>query len=121
MYVLLLVLENSFGDTLEIQSERIGFREVEVRNQAIYVNGKQIKFNGMNRHEHHPSTGRYNSEEVMIQDLRLMKQFNINSVRTSHYPPDPAFLDLADEIGMYIIDETGDEAHANTHLSELPE
>lgn len=120
LYTLLLTLEDEFGDTLAVQSQRIGFREVEVKNRAIYVNGKQIKFNGVNRHEHHPETGRFNSEETMIEDLRLMKQFNINAVRTSHYPPDPAFLDLADEIGIYVIDETGDEAHANTQLSENP-
>ncbi|UCF39078.1 MAG: glycoside hydrolase family 2, partial [Acidobacteriota bacterium] len=121
LYRLLFHLEEQ-GEAIptEFVTGRIGFRTVAIRDQAILVNGVPVKFNGVNRHEHDPVTGRFNSRERMIQDLRIMKQFNINLVRTSHYPPDPVFLDLADEYGIYIVDEVNDEAHANPQLSEDP-
>jgi len=109
------------GKVVEVLRTRTGFREVEVRDQAVYVNGMPIKFNGVNSHVHHPDTGRTMDVETMRRDLTLMKQFNINCVRTSHYPPNVEYLDLADELGMYIVDETGDEAHATIYLSERPE
>jgi len=120
LYRLILELAGPTGDVHEVLSEKIGFREVEVEDQAILVNGVAIKFNGVNRHEHDPRLGRVTTTERMEQDLRLMKQFNINLVRTSHYPPDPEFLELADRYGMYVVDEVGDEAHAFPHLSGEP-
>ena len=99
----------------------MGFREVEVIDQAICVNGVAIKFNGVNSHMLHPETGHAMDVETMRKDLHLMKQFNINCVRTSHYPPNVEYLDLADELGIYVVDETGDEAHAYTYISDDPE
>ena len=113
-----LVVELLDGDEiLEVISSRVGFREVEVKDQAIYVNGAAIKFNGVNSHMMHPETGHAMDVETMKKDLYLMKQFNINCVRTSHYPPNVEYLDLADELGIYIVDETGDEAHAYIEIS----
>ncbi len=117
-----LVMELMDGeDVLELISTRVGFREVEVIDQAIYINGVAIKFNGVNSHMLHPETGHTMDVETIRKDFYLMKQFNINCVRTSHYPPNIEYLDLADELGIYIVDETGDEAHAYTELSHDPE
>lgn len=99
----------------------VGFREIEYRNSALFINGREVKLNAVNSHMQHPELGHAMNRETMVQDLILMKQFNINCVRTSHYPPEPAYLYLADKYGMYIIDETGDEAHGTTWISGLPE
>ncbi len=120
LYTLTLALVGVDGKVTEVVSSRIGFREVEVRNQAIYINGVAVKLNGVNSHMQHPKTGHAMDVETMRRDLTIMKQFNINCVRTSHYPPNPEYLELADELGMYIIDETGDEAHATEYLSGQP-
>jgi beta-galactosidase len=108
------------AEVLEVLSTRVGFREVEVINQAICINGVPVKFNGVNSHMLHPETGHTMDMETMKQDLFLMKRFNINCVRTSHYPPNVEYLDLADQLGIYVVDETGDEAHAYTYISEDP-
>jgi beta-galactosidase len=121
LYMLILELMDSSGEVVELLGSQVGFREVEIGDQAVLINGVPVKFNGVNSHVHHPVTGRTMDVETMRQDLILMKQFNINSVRTSHYPPNVEYLDLADKLGMYIVDETGDEAHSTTFLSELPE
>ena len=94
--------------------------KLEVIDQAIYVNGVPVKFNGVNSHMQHPETGHTMDVETMRKDLCLMKQFNINCVRTCHYPPNVEYIELADELGMYIVDETGDEAHAYTFISHDP-
>ncbi|HPG41735.1 MAG TPA: glycoside hydrolase family 2 TIM barrel-domain containing protein [bacterium] len=120
LYSVILELLDTAGNVTETLSGRTGFRKVEVKNRAITINGVAVKFNGVNSHVHHPVTGRTMDIETMRQDLILMKQFNINCVRTSHYPPNNEYLDLADELGMYIVDETGDEAHATEYLSEDP-
>ncbi|MBA2950546.1 glycoside hydrolase family 2 TIM barrel-domain containing protein [Streptomyces himalayensis] len=90
---------------------RIGFRTVVVEDGVIKVNGKRILLRGVNRHEFHPETGRTLDLDTMRRDLVLMKQHNINAVRTSHYPPHPAFLDLCDELGLWVIDECDLETH----------
>jgi beta-galactosidase len=115
-----LELLDEDGEVTEVVSSRVGFREVEVINQAICINGVPVKFNGVNSHMMHPTTGHAMDVETMRKDLVLMKQFNINCVRTSHYPPNVEYLDLADELGIYVVDETGDEAHAYTWLSSDP-
>jgi beta-galactosidase/beta-glucuronidase len=120
LYTLVLELIESSGHVAEVVKENVGFREIEVKGGAIFVNGAQVKLNGMNRHVWHPVLGRAISTSIMEQDLRLMKQFNINLVRTAHYPPDPEFLDLADRYGMYVVDEANQEASPND-LSEKPE
>lgn len=93
---------------------RIGFRTVAVEDGVIKVNGRRILFRGVNRHEFHPETGRALDLDTMLTDVRLMKQHNINAVRTSHYPPHPAFLDLCDELGLWVIDECDLETHGFT-------
>lgn len=117
-----LVMELTEDDkVLEVLSTRVGFREIEITDQAICINGVPIKFNGVNSHMMHPETGHAMDVETMQKDLHLMKQFNINCVRTSHYPPNVEYLDLADELGIYVVDETGDEAHAYIYISDDPE
>ncbi|MGP3970883.1 glycoside hydrolase family 2 TIM barrel-domain containing protein [Streptomyces sp. 6N223] len=90
---------------------RIGFRTVGVEDGVFKANGRRILFRGVNRHEFHPETGRALDVETMRRDILLMKQHNINAVRTSHYPPHPAFLDLCDELGLWVIDECDLETH----------
>lgn len=107
---------------------RVGFRRVEVRGDRFLVNGRPVLLRGVNRHEWHPLTGRTLSRETMWQDAMLMKEHNLNAVRTSHYPPHPAFLDICDEVGLYVIDECDVETHGawnealtSKNPSHLPE
>ncbi|MEU6281935.1 glycoside hydrolase family 2 TIM barrel-domain containing protein [Streptomyces sp. NPDC047028] len=93
---------------------RIGFRTVELSDGLIKVNGRAVLFKGVNRHEWHPETGRTPAPETMREDVLLMKRHNVNAVRTSHYPPHPAFLDLCDEYGLWVIDECDLETHGFT-------
>ncbi|MYQ98386.1 glycoside hydrolase family 2 TIM barrel-domain containing protein, partial [Streptomyces sp. SID6139] len=95
---------------------RIGFRTVEVADGLIQVNGRPVLFKGVNRHEWHPERGRALDLETMRADVLLMKRHNINAVRTSHYPPHPAFLDLCDEYGLWVLDECDLETHGFTEL-----
>ena len=121
LYRLVVTLEAG-GQTLEALAFDIGFRTVEIRNGQLWVNGQSIKLRGVNRHDSSPDTGHYVSRELMEQDLRLMKLHNINTVRTSHYPNDPAWYELADRYGMFIMDESDLESHGlgiNGDWSEL--
>ncbi|MFJ9815665.1 glycoside hydrolase family 2 TIM barrel-domain containing protein [Streptomyces sp. NPDC101151] len=93
---------------------RIGFRTVELSDGLIKVNGRTVLLKGVNRHEWHPEKGRALDAETMRADVLLMKRHNINAVRTSHYPPHPAFLDLCDELGLWVIDECDLETHGFT-------
>ncbi|MGW1225765.1 glycoside hydrolase family 2 TIM barrel-domain containing protein [Streptomyces sp. NPDC001515] len=95
---------------------RIGFRTVAVEDGLIKVNGRRLLFRGVNRHEFHPETGRTVDAATMRRDLVLMKRHNINAVRTSHYPPHPDFLDLCDELGLWVIDECDLETHGFVDL-----
>jgi beta-galactosidase len=119
LYSLIIELANASGVTEEIISGRIGFKETEIRNQVFYLNGMPVKLNGINSHMQHPDLGHTMNPETIRKDLNLLKQFNINCVRTSHYPPVNEYLDLADEYGIYIVDETGDESHATQYVSDL--
>jgi beta-galactosidase len=121
LYRLVLELVGPDNEVVELLGSSVGFREMEIRDQAFFVNGRAVKLNAVNSHVQHPNTGRTMDVATMREDLSLMKRFNVNAVRTSHYPPNPEYLDLADELGVYIIDETGDEAHSTTWLSERPE
>ncbi|MCF8363203.1 MAG: DUF4981 domain-containing protein [Prolixibacteraceae bacterium] len=102
-------------DSKEIQSLKhdIGFRTVEITNGQFLVNGKAIYFKGVNRHEHHPVKGHVVSRDDMLAEITLMKQFNINAVRTAHYPNDPYWYMLCDKYGLYVIDEANVEAHGH--------
>ncbi|HVN57551.1 MAG TPA: glycoside hydrolase family 2 TIM barrel-domain containing protein [Bacteroidales bacterium] len=117
LYTLVFELVNSSGKAVETASGRIGFKKTEIRHQVFYLNGKPVKLNGINSHMQHPLTGHAMDEATIRKDLTLLKRFNINCVRTSHYPPVNKYLELADEFGIYIVDETGDEAHATDYLS----
>nr|WP_039938192.1 glycoside hydrolase family 2 TIM barrel-domain containing protein [Streptomyces himastatinicus] len=94
---------------------RLGFRTVAVEDGVITVNGRPLLLRGVNRHEFHPDHGRAVPYATMREDVLLMKRHNINAVRTSHYPPDPAFLDLCDEFGLWVIDEADLETHGFTY------
>lgn len=111
LYKLLLELKDGAGRTVEVTSHNVGFRKVEIRDGQLCVNGQPILLKGVNRHEHDPVHGHTISVESMIQDIRLMKQMNINAVRTSHYPNDPRWYDLCDRLGLYVIDEANIESH----------
>jgi len=120
LYTLTIELLDSNGKVIEAYAPKVGFRETEVKGNAIYVNGKMVKFNGVCSHVHHPENGKTMDIETMKKDFALMKQFNINLVRTSHYPPNIEYLQLANEYGIYVIDETGDECHDHEYLSADP-
>ena len=121
LYTLVFELINSAGKTVEAINGRIGFKETEIRNQVFYLNGVPVKLNGINSHMQHPLTGHTIDEATIRKDMAILKQFNINCVRTSHYPPVIKYLELADEYGIYIVDETGDESHATEYISERKE
>jgi len=111
LYILTLSLLDQNGNCIESLSNRIGFRASEIKNGLLLVNGIAIKLKGVNRHEHDPVKGHVISRELMLQDIKLMKQNNINAVRTCHYPNDPYWYELCDEYGLYVIDEANIESH----------
>ena len=111
LYTLVLTLKDGNGAIIETESCKVGFREVEIRNGQLLVNGRSIKLFGVNRHEHDPDRGRSVKIERMIEDIKLLKQNNLNAVRTSHYPDDPHWYDLCDKYGIYLIDEANIESH----------
>ncbi len=117
LYYLAFEIIRQNGEIIEASAGRIGFKETEIRNQIFYLNGIPVKLNGINSHMQHPETGHTMDEATIRKDMTILKQFNINCVRTSHYPSVNRYLELADEYGIYIIDETGDEAHATEYLS----
>jgi beta-galactosidase len=111
LYQVTFLLKDASGKIIEILSTPFGFRKIEIKDQQLWVNGKNILIKGVNRHEHDPFTGRYVSLEIMKRDVELFKQFNINTVRTSHYPNHPDFYKLCDIYGVYMIDEANVESH----------
>ncbi|RDW22142.1 beta-galactosidase subunit alpha [Oceanobacillus arenosus] len=127
LYHLLITLKDENGEVIEVIPTKVGFRQVELKDGLIKVNGVPIMFKGVNRHEHHPDLGRAVPIDWMEKDIKLMKQNNINAVRTAHYPDDPRFYDLCDTYGLYVIDETDIECHGfvlidNPHqLSDDPD
>ena len=112
LYTLHLELLDPHGNVVQISSQRIGFRHVEVKGHDFLVNGQPVIFYGVNRHDFNRFTGRALTRDDMRQDLLELKRWNFNAVRTSHYPNDAAFLDLCDELGFYVIGEANIETHA---------
>ena len=111
LYRLTLVLADKQGKTAEAVCQEVGFRHIEIADNQLLVNGQPILFKGVNRHELDPLTGYVVSRERMEQDVRLMKQFNFNAVRTCHYPDDPYWYTLCDRYGLYMVAEANIEAH----------
>ncbi|MDN3025601.1 glycoside hydrolase family 2 TIM barrel-domain containing protein [Streptomyces sp. S.PB5] len=111
LYTAVLRLRNPAGKVIETLSHRVGFREFALRDGLMRINGKPVSFRGTNRHEMHPERGMSLTRADMIEDITVMKRMNINSVRTSHYPNNPAWMELADEYGLYVVDETNLETH----------
>ena len=111
LYTLLLTLTDASGVTLEVLCFTTGFRRIECRDGRLLINGAPVKLKGVNRHESHPDLGYAVPRASMLQDIILMKQHNINCVRTSHYPDDPYWLELCDRFGLYVMDEADLETH----------
>ena len=111
LYELTAELISPEGKTLEVVKQNIGFRSLEIKNAQFLVNGKPVLFKGVNRHESHPETHHVITKEQMEEDIRIMKELNMNAVRLSHYPNDPYFYDLCDIYGFYVIDEANIESH----------
>ncbi len=122
LYTLTLSLINDKNQVVETIRCNVGFRSVEIKNGQFLINGKPVRFRGVNRHEHDPETGRTISKERMIQDIKLMKQANINAVRTSHYPNHTLWYELCDQYGLYVMDEADIEEHGlRGHLASDPQ
>jgi len=121
LYSLVLSLQDTKGHELDVERTEVGFRMVQVLNGQLCVNGQPLLIRGVNRHEHHPSRGHAVNLEDMEQDVKLLKQFNFNAVRTAHYPNHPAFYELCDRYGLYVVDEANLETHGMWPCSRLSE
>ena len=111
LYDLRLNLKNSQQEIIDSIHWRFGVKKVAVEGELFKINGQTVKLKGVNRHEHHPRTGRHVDRQTMLRDVELLKQANINMVRTSHYPDDPFFYELCDIYGIYVMDEANQESH----------
>ncbi|GGS94906.1 glycoside hydrolase family 2 TIM barrel-domain containing protein [Streptomyces griseoviridis] len=111
LYTAVLRLRDPSGKVTETLSHRVGFREFALRDGLMRINGKPVSLRGTNRHEMHPDRGTALTREDLVRDITLIKRMNINSVRTSHYPNNPLWYELADEYGLYLVDETNLETH----------
>lgn len=111
LYTLVLNHRDENGKLLEATSARVGFRTAEIKDSQFLINGMPVLVKGVNCHEHDEKTGHYVSKELMMKDFTLWKKFNINTVRTCHYPQQELFYDLCDQYGIYVIDEANIETH----------
>jgi beta-galactosidase len=118
LYSVVISLKDASGKETEAMSSKFGFRNVEIKNKRIYINNEQVFFKGTNRHDTDPIYGRAIPVETMLKDVLLMKQHNINTVRTSHYPNSSKMYAMYDYYGLYIIDEADLECHGNSSLSD---
>lgn len=121
LYDMTLTLADASGKVIDSVTKKIGFKKTEIVNGVFLLNGKKVKVNAINSHMQHPELGHAMNEETIRKDMEILKQFNFNGVRTSHYPPVNRYLELADEYGLYIFDECGDESHATEFVSSKPE
>lgn len=111
LYLLLVSLKDTRGNVLEVIPQQVGFRKIESKNGQVLVNGQPVLFKGADRHEMDPLTGYVVSRERMLEDIRIMKENNINAVRTCHYPDSPEWYDLCDRFGIYLVCEANIESH----------
>ncbi|NIA15294.1 MAG: DUF4981 domain-containing protein [Nitrospiraceae bacterium] len=111
LYTLVLTLSSTDGELVECESCKVGFRQIELKDGCLCINGQAIEIKGANRHDTHPDRAKAVTREDMIVDVTTMKRHNLNAVRTSHYINDPVWLDLCDEYGLYIFDEADLESH----------
>ncbi|MFA6278211.1 MAG: glycoside hydrolase family 2 TIM barrel-domain containing protein [Pedobacter sp.] len=118
LYTLYITLKDKNEDVIEVIPQRIGFRSVEIKGSDLLVNGKRIFLKGVNRHEHNATQGHTLTHEDMRKDMEMMKKLNVNAVRHSHYPPDPYWMELCDEYGLYVIDEANIESHGRYYSLE---
>lgn len=125
LYPYSVELVDKAGNVIEHFDYHLGFKKVEVIGEVFKINGKNVKIRGVNRHDHHPRTGRYVDDATLEADVRLMKQGNINSLRCSHYPDMPYLYELCDRYGIYVMDEANQETHAyglhNTEMGDDPD
>ncbi|HDR2470630.1 TPA: beta-galactosidase subunit alpha [Enterobacter soli] len=119
LYHLVITLKDEQGQTLEVIPQRIGFRDIAVRNGLFYVNNHYLKLHGVNRHDNDHQKGRAVGMDRVERDIVLMKQHNINSVRTAHYPNDPRFYELCDIYGLFVMAETDVESHGFANVGDL--
>ncbi|TPV94021.1 MAG: DUF4981 domain-containing protein [Myxococcales bacterium FL481] len=119
LYTLLLTLKDANGRVVASTAERVGFRTSEIKDGRLLINGQPIVIRGVNRHETDPKRGHVVSEATMLKDITLMKQNNINAVRSSHYPNHPRWYELTDQYGLYVVDEANIESHPLSNSEEL--
>ncbi|WP_418991552.1 glycoside hydrolase family 2 TIM barrel-domain containing protein [Alistipes sp.] len=113
LYTLVLALQDEAGNCIEARSCKVGFRDIRIHDRQLFINGVPVKLYGVNRHDHSEYGGKTITREEMEADIRLMKRFNFNSLRTSHYPNDPYIYELCDRYGLYVIDEANLETHGS--------
>ncbi len=120
LYSAVFTLKDDQNNVLEVLSAKFGFRKIEIKDKRVYINNQAVFFKGVNRHDTHPVFGKAIPVESMIQDIELMKRYNVNTVRTCHYPNDPKMYALFDYYGLYVMDEADVECHGNNSLSDNP-
>ncbi len=124
LYTLYVTLSDKQGNEIETIAQKVGFRKVEIKNQQMLVNGQPVLIKGVDRHELDPDNGYVVSMDRMIADIKVMKQLNMNAVRTCHYPDDPRWYDLCDQYGLYVVAEANFESHGmgygNERLAQNP-
>ncbi|MBT3135441.1 beta-galactosidase [Alteromonas sp. ALT199] len=119
LYRIVVSLIDESGNTVDREAYSVGFRNIEMRNGQLLVNGKAVLIRGVNRHEHHQFKGHAINEDDMLEDIKLLKQNNFNAVRTAHYPNHPRWYELCDEYGLYVVDEANIETHGMFPMGRL--
>jgi beta-galactosidase len=118
LYSVIVTMKDAQGNVMEAMTSKFGFRKIEIKNKRVYINNEQVFFKGTNRHDIHPQFGKAVPVETMVQDIVMMKQHNINTIRTSHYPNSQKMYAMYDYYGLYVMDEADLECHGNQSLSE---
>ena len=119
LYRIVVSLIDESGNTVDLEAYNVGFRNIEMKNGQLLVNGKAVLIRGVNRHEHHQLKGHAINEDDMLEDIKLLKQNNFNAVRTAHYPNHPRWYELCDEYGLYVVDEANIETHGMFPMGRL--